>query len=148
MGQPVAAADCSSFARPSWAHAPGETRTIKATIAKRVVVAPQSARLRDVIIYAFYNRRNRFSRSGQTFQDSGQKAAALLSEKEAPSMGRLLSTGRLDLSDADERRRSLLRQPVAVATVYPGAYAAIHEKLQCVRLPRLEVVCVKARCRV
>src|ERR687890_925921 len=64
MGQPVAAADCSSFARPSWAHAPGETRTIKATIAKRVVAAPQSARLRDGIICAFYNRRNRTGRSG------------------------------------------------------------------------------------
>src|ERR671920_994840 len=64
MGQPVAVADCSSFARPSWAHAPGETRTIKATIAKRVVAAPQSARLRDGTICAFYNRRNRTGRSG------------------------------------------------------------------------------------
>ena len=49
--------------------------------------------------------------------------------------------------------RSLLRQPVAVAAVYPGVYAVIHEILQCARLPRLDVVCVKARswvcvCRV
>jgi hypothetical protein len=41
------------------AHAPGETTKIKTTISKSVVAALQSARLRDMIIRAFYNRRDR-----------------------------------------------------------------------------------------
>ena len=44
------------MARPSWAHAPGETRRIKATIGKRIVAALRSARLlRDGTICAFYS---------------------------------------------------------------------------------------------
>ncbi len=55
MGQPSAWAEVLSFACPSWTHAPGERRTIKATIGKRVVAALWSARLlRDVTNYAFY----------------------------------------------------------------------------------------------
>ena len=45
-------------------------------------------------------------------------------------------------------KASLLRQPVAVATVYSADDAAIHERFQCAKLPRLEIISVKARCRV
>src|SRR3712207_6155501 len=45
------------------------------------------------------------------------------------------------------RHEKELRQPVAVATVYSAAYAGVHERFLCARLPRLEVISVKARCR-
>src|SRR5829696_9999526 len=45
-------------------------------------------------------------------------------------------------------RRDSLSRRGAGATVYPGADAAIHVKFQLAWLPRLEVIGVKACCRV
>src|SRR5215218_1098548 len=45
-------------------------------------------------------------------------------------------------------RRGSLSRRGAGATVYPGADAAIHVKFQLAWLPPLEVIGVKARCRV
>jgi hypothetical protein len=56
---------------PSRALAAGETRTIKATIVKRVVAALRSARLRYGTICAFYNRRHRTGCSGGPRQGQG-----------------------------------------------------------------------------
>src|SRR5918998_2134602 len=45
-------------------------------------------------------------------------------------------------------RRDNLSRRGAGATVYPGADAAIHVKFKLAWVPRLEVIGVKARCRV